>query len=130
MSTIGNTTKQHNQKTRVGSEDKNYSGKRKEICGNERIRVRVDSAVKLLQHKDGWQIKRSRDYARSWDGCVRETGDEFRDLTEDDIERIAEKTQQYRYRADVYPDENKLKIWDNALGTWELTHPDLQEVMA
>ena len=121
---------QQAQKTRVGFEDKHYSGKREQIANKESVRIRVDSAVKLLKHADGWQVKRSRDYASSRDGCVRETGNEYRDLTEEDIESIARKTQMYRYRADVYLDENKLKIWDVPLGTWELTHPDLQEVVA
>ena len=43
---------QQAQKTRIGFEDKHYSGKREQIANEEFVRIRVDSAVKLLKHAE------------------------------------------------------------------------------
>lgn len=123
------TTELYEDPIRVGFQTKDYKAK----PSYKSWKLRKDSALKLLKESDSWEIKRTRDRnagsraTRSTDSKhYRGDEPEWESVDEEWIEHLEEKIYEYDYNISVNPENGKMEIWSNALGTWELRNPDFE----
>lgn len=119
----------YDEPIRVGFDSKDYKAK----SSYKSWKLRKDSAVKLLKESDNWEIKRTRDRnlgersTRSTDSShYRGDEPEWEEVDQEWIEHLEEKIYEYDYNISVNPEDDKMRIWSNALGEWELRNSDFK----
>lgn len=115
-------------KIKVGFRGKKYTAKSEGRTKDDHYSMRIDSALKLLRYKPGWKYTKVKEFDGRVDGTrgLDYEGENYRELTAEDLDRIQEQVERYDYNATVIPSENKIEIWLPHLSTWRFVHPDLE----
>jgi len=101
-------------KFRAGTQDTQYTAK--ELLDTYKF-SRLNSAFKVLKSGDFDYAETSR--FTGMEDCVRRTGNDFKPLTEEALEKIKETTTRYSsYGAVIDPEENIIKVYCPHLSTY------------